>query len=332
MSLSIIIVNYRATGLILSALQSFLPFRNEEQPEVIVVDNGNPQHDKECITTAFPSIKIIEMGYNAGFARANNAGIRNAAGDIVLLLNPDILDPQYSIEQCYRRFKADTFIAASVQLLNEDGSPQITGNYFITGGLNLLLPLPVTGTILKFLGQLSGVKKTNLPDSSSLEKVDWINGAFMMLRKAILKETGLLDEEFFLYAEEIEWCARLKKAGEICVYGDLKLIHLQGESANKSFGSAGKGYYNLYDRKGLQLMVSNFLRIRKQFGAGWLLLHAFFYGLEMPLLFIRVILGLLPGIGPFPFSKWMGYCRNYFRLLKLLPTMLLRRPFFYKML
>lgn len=299
MRLSVVIVNYKAADYIDKALASFLP-AYKGAIEIIVVNNGDDGDKVTGLLQKYSACKLIEMGYNAGFARSNNVGIKAATGDILLLLNPDIIDFSGAIEKCFERFKNDTFIAASVQLLNEDGSPQITGNYFITGGLNLLLPLPVTGTILKFLGQLSGVKKTNLPDSSSLEKVDWINGAFMMLRKAILKETGLLDEEFFLYAEEIEWCARLKKAGEICVYGDLKLIHLQGESANKSFGSAGKGYYNLYDRKGLQLMVSNFLRIRKQFGAGWLLLHAFFYGLEMPLLFIRVILQLFPASALFP--------------------------------
>jgi len=332
LSLSIIIVNYRATDLILDALGSFLPFQVTEQPEIIIADNGNPSAEKERLQSAFPAVKIIDLGYNAGFARANNAGIRAASGDTILLLNPDILDPQHSIASGYHRFQQDSCIAAAVQLLNEDGSPQITGNYFVRGGLNLLLPLPVIGFLVKSLGQLVGAKKPNLPNSSTTVKVDWINGAFMMVRKELLAKTGLLDEEFFLYAEEIEWCARLRKAGDILLYGDLKLIHLQGESANKSFGSTGKGYYNLYDKKGLQLMVSNFLRIRKQFGAGWLMFHLFFYGLELPLLLLRVLIGLLPGMNAFPFQKWIGYCKNYFQLLKQIPAMLFRKPHFYKML
>lgn len=83
---------------------------------------------------------------------------------------------------------------------------------------------------------------------------------------------------------------QVKKAGSLVIYGQFKLMHLQGETSNVTFDSASKGYYNLYDRKGLQIMLSNFVRIRKQFGAGWFMIHLLFYTFTVPLNFI---LGLL---------------------------------------
>jgi GT2 family glycosyltransferase len=85
------------------------------------------------------------MDYNSGFARANNAGILQSKSDIVLLLNPDIIIVDDCIRKCLEKFIIDSAIACSVQLVNPNGSPQITGNYFMKGGLNHLLPLPYLG-------------------------------------------------------------------------------------------------------------------------------------------------------------------------------------------
>lgn len=329
--LSIIIVNYHSAELIIEALDSFLP-ESGIGAEIIVVDNDSGQTELNLIQSAYPSVNLLQMGYNAGFARANNAGIMSAKGDTVLLLNPDTLAPGKAIDLCYQAFITTPYIACGVQLLNTDGSPQISGNYFMTGGLNHLLPLPVIGDVLKWIGTLSGVKKTNLPDSNSLKEVDWVNGAFLMVKKAAIEEAGLLDEDFFLYAEEIEWCARLGKIGKLCVFGQYKVIHLQGETANQKFGSSGKGYYNLYDKKGLQILVSNFLRIRKQFGLFWFGIHLLVYLLEIPVLaFLSLISGLFR-TGKFPWSLFAGYVKNMGALLKLAPRMAANRPYFYKMI
>lgn len=329
--LSIIIVNYHSATLIVEALDSFLP-ESGIGAEVIVVDNDSGQEEINLIVSKYPEVSVLQMGYNAGFARANNAGIKAAKGDAVLLLNPDTLAPGKPIDKCYKDFIASPYIACGVQLLNIDGSPQISGNYFMTGGLNHLLPLPVIGAFLKWIGQLGGVKKTNLPDSDTLMEVDWINGAFLMVKQSAIQKAGLLDEDFFLYAEEIEWCARLGKIGKLCVFGQHKVTHLQGETANQKFGSSGKGYYNLYDKKGLQILVSNFLRIRKQFGLFWFGVHLLVFLLEIPVLaFLSLISGFFR-TRKFPWSLFTGYVNNMGALLKLAPRMAGNRPYFYKML
>lgn len=329
MSLSIIIVNYRSEQLIKEALDSFLP-GSLLDAEILIVDNNSGTNQLQNITEAYSSVKLVQMGYNSGFARANNKGIRQSLGDTVLLLNPDTLSPNSAIEQCYFRFSQSNYVSCGVQLLNADGTPQISGNFFVTGGLNNLLPLPITGRIIKWLGQVFDVKKPNLPDSDSLVEVDWINGAFLMVKKSAIEKAGMLDEDFFLYAEEIEWCARLRKVGQLCIYGDLKVTHLQGETSNLSFGSTGKGYYNLYDKKGLQILVSNFLRIRKQFGFGWLLFHLFFYLAEIPLLASACLGSSWQNTPRYPLVMLRGYIGNVFYLLGIFPKIARNKPYFYK--
>ncbi len=330
MKLSIIIVNYKSEQLILDALASFLT-ESSIQPEIIIVDNASAEGRPEIILAKYPQVKLVSMDYNAGFARANNEGIRRSSGEIVLLLNPDTLSPNQAIDHCFNRFVSDEFVACGVQLLNEDESPQISGNYFMKGGLNNLLPLPILGDLIKWLGQSLHVKKPNIPDSNSLVEVDWINGAFLMVKKTAIEQSGLLDEDFFLYAEEIEWCSRLRKAGSLCIYGDLKVTHLQGETANISFGSSGKGYYNLYDKKGLQIMVSNFLRIRKQFGVSWFLLHLCIYLFEIKVLLIGFLISTVLGMRRYTFAMLKGFVINMLGLLKYSPKIISNQPYFYKM-
>jgi len=280
----------------------------------------------------YPFIKWIDMSYNAGFARANNKGITESSGDIVLLLNPDTLMQDDAIEQCFRRLAASVYVACGVQLLNPDGSPQISGNYAMRGGLNYLLPLPYAGNWLKRLGDMGGVQKPNVPHATVETEVDWINGAFLMVKKTAIEKAGLLDEDFFLYSEEAEWCSRLKKTGPLCIWGDLHIVHLQGEISNKSFGSAGKGYYNLFDRKGLQIMMSNFVRIRKQFGVPWFLLQLLFYTLEVPVFFTGLLLSALFSRRRYSWQQFRGYCSNLWVLWRKSPVILRNRPYFYKFL
>lgn len=229
--LSIVIVNYNSLILIDNCIQSLFTYSESLPAEIIVVDNSGD--NRQFLLEKYPQLQWINMGYNAGFARANNEGIRNSKGETVLLLNPDILFTDDSISQCYERLQQSHHIGAGVQLLHPDGTPQITGSYFIKGGINHFLPLPVLGKVFKWVGTRLKVKKTNVPEAKGEIEVDWINGAFLMVKKTTIEKAGLLDEDFFLYAEEIEWCSRLRRYGSFCVYGDLHAIHLQGETANE---------------------------------------------------------------------------------------------------
>ncbi len=334
MSLSIIIVNYRSAKYVAGCIQSAMQFASGASFEWIVVDNDSKDNSKQATLTQFPFVQWIDMGYNAGFARANNKGMQQAKGDVVLLLNPDTIITDDAIEQCYSRFIQSAYVACSVQLLNADGSPQITGNYFMKGGLNHLLPLPYLGALLRAIAFSINVKKTNVPIASPEQKVDWINGAFMMVKKSAVEKAGMFDEDFFLYSEEIEWCSRLKRVGELCVYGNLYTTHLQGEAVNNAMQTSGKGYANLFDKKGLQILISQHVRIRKQFGAAWFLFHLFMHTIEIPIFFICSFIDHLVHLkNPFGDIKQVkGFTYNVFRLWGLAPAILGNQPHFYRIL
>src|SRR5215831_4221657 len=134
MELSIIIVNYNSHQLILNCLESIYRETKSISFEIIIVDNASTQSGRDVILAAYPNVKWIQMNYNAGFARANNEGIRHSNAPVVLLLNPDTLIEDGAIEKAYTDFENSTYVAAGVQLLNADRTPQISGNYFMKGG------------------------------------------------------------------------------------------------------------------------------------------------------------------------------------------------------
>lgn len=332
--LSIIIVNYKSSSLVLDCIRSVKAQVSHIGYEIIAADNLSGDNSREIICTAYPEVIWLQMKYNAGFARANNAAIKASKGQVVLLLNADTIILNNAIERCYLRFIQSRYIACGVQLLNMDNTPQISGNFFMKGGLNHLLALPYLGLLLRSLAFLIKVKKTNVQQASAEEKVDWINGAFLMVKKAAIEKAGLMDEDFFLYSEEIEWCSRLLKAGDICVYGDLNVIHLQGETINKETETVDKGYSNLFDKKGLQLMVSNHLRIRKQFGKGWFFFHLIMFTIDIPVFALCSFFDhLFHGQNPFEDRQRIkGFTKNVYKVWRLVPKIISGKPHFYKII
>lgn len=334
MSITVIIVNFRSAALIVQCLQSFLGTEHHFPGEIIVVDNGSGDDSEHEILSRFPMVRWVQMGYNAGFARANNEGIRLSKSDVVLLLNPDTIILRNAIVECASRMISSNYVAAGVQLLNEDGSPQISGNYFMWGGLNHLMNVPYTGQLLRWIGLQLKVKKTNVPAAQGTVEVDWINGAFLMVRRTALATAGLLDEDFFLYSEEIEWCSRLRKAGKLCIYGDLNVTHLVGKTADAAFKSEFSGYTELADEKGFQLMLSGFVRIRKQFGIFWFLFHLVFCNISAILAFLLLPFSILinPGKTSLIGRRTWGFAKNTMRSDLFLFRILSNRPYFYKVL
>ncbi|HEV2355328.1 MAG TPA: glycosyltransferase family 2 protein [Puia sp.] len=332
MALSIIIINYKTAQLVIDCLTELHRDDVAAGFEIIIVDNGSGDDSRERITAAFPRVYWHDMGYNAGFSRGNNAGMRVASGDCVLLLNSDTLPRGQVVAECYERLKGSLYVAAGVQLLNADGSHQISGNFVVRGGMNYLLPLPYLGKAVKWLGERAGAKKPHVAETGLIIEVDWINGAFLMVKKDAISLAGPMDEDFFLYAEEAEWCGRLKKIGRLCLYGDLQVIHFQGSTAAQLYGQAAKGYVNLCDRKGLQLMLSNFVRIRKQFGTGWFLLQLLCYLLDIPVFFAGLAVARIQGKRVPSWRDFGRYCRNVGYILKESWRIILNKPHFYKVL
>lgn len=331
--LSIIIVAYYNAQLLEQCLASVYRHLPNDFFELIVVSNGFNETEKINLVDTYKAIQWLDMPYNAGFSRANNAGMRRAKGDIFLLLNPDTITIDDSIERCAERLSQSSFVAAGVQLLDESGAAQISGSHFVKGGLNHLLPVPYWGDFIRWIGYKVKAKVPGVQEAKPVEEVDWISGAFLMVKRAATEKAGLMDEDFFLYGEEVEWCSRLQKVGKLALFGDLKIVHLEGATINKSQNIEEKGYYNLYDKKGLQLMVSNHLRVRKQYGSFWFWVLLLNYSAGV---FVFGMAGTLHKVlkleSPVPTWRKLGsFGKNVLTLWQLTPTIIRNRPHFYKM-
>jgi GT2 family glycosyltransferase len=332
--LSIIIVNYRSIQLILDCIHSIYRETSDTDVEIIVVDNASGDNSEQLLKNNFPAVRWIQIGYNAGFARANNAGMQHAKGNTYLLLNPDTLIEDRAIDRCYKQLLASSYIAAGVQMLNPDRSPQISGNFFMKGGLNHLLPIPYWGELLRQVAFSIKTKVPNVAVAKDIEEVDWISGAFLMVKKEYVDRCGMMDEDFFLYAEEVEWCSRLRKAGKLCIFGNIHIIHIQGEAINKDQNSTEKGYQGLFDKKALQVMVSNHVRIRKQYGVGWFFFQLINYSWGV---LVYAVIGFFHRLFTFrnPFGdmkKVAAFARNVGSIWLLTPVIIRNKPHFYKML
>ncbi len=333
MLVSVIIVNYKSSHYIMDCLASAeASLIANKDIEWIVVDNHSGDESRQLITGAYPFVHWLEMDYNAGFARANNAGIKLAKGEAVLLLNPDTLLLSSAIEKTVHQFLSSNHIACGVQLVHADRSPQFSGSYFVKGGLNHILTVPYWGRSLKFISSFFKTNKPSIVKATTEQIVDWISGAFLMVKKSAIDKAGLMDEDFFLYGEEVEWCSRLKKQGSLCLYGDIQIIHLIGGTIQEATNAADNSYTNMSDLKGFQLMVSNHVRIRKQYGIFWFLIQLLNYSWGVPYALVASFLnGILHFRNPFKeFRDIAGFAKNVLKLWSLTPTIIKGKPHFYK--
>ncbi len=224
--LSIIIVNWNTRDLLTQCLESIFKRVRGVDFEVLVVDNGSTDGSGSKAKKAVPSIRFIESEKNVGFAKAANQGILKTSEKYVLLLNPDTQVKDEAIERLVTFM--DTHLEAGIagaQLLNSDGSkqnsianfPSLATELFNKSLLRRLFPK-------KFPG-----KEKNYPEPV---EVDSVIGACMMVRRDALDQIGLLDENYFLFLEETDWCYRMRKAGwKIYHVPQAEIYHFQGKSA-----------------------------------------------------------------------------------------------------
>ena len=233
--LSVIIVNYNVAFFLEQCLQS-VRFASERFPvEVIVVDNNSRDNSVSLVEERFPEVKLIANKDNRGFSKANNQGIEESSGEYVLLLNPDTV-----IEQ-------DTF-SKVIEFMDKHPDAGGLGVKMIDGKGNFLpeskrgLPTPWVAFFKVFgfsalfpKSKLFGRYHLGFLDRDEVNEVDVLSGAFMLLRKETLDKTGLLDETFFMYGEDIDLSYRVQLAGYKNYYfPETSIIHYKGESTKKS--------------------------------------------------------------------------------------------------
>ena len=333
MDLSIIIINYKSAHHILTCIESIYKETHKHSFEIIVVDNDSGDDSEDKIRNSYPAIKWFQSGYNAGFARANNIGIRAASGEDILILNGDTIILESALDKTIDHFKKKKdAVACGVQLLNPDENHQISGAYFKKGGLNLLLPLPYLGRLVRYLGQKLKTKIPSVKSVSSEQEVDWIVGAFIMVKKSVLEKSGLFDEDFFMYAEEIEWCSRLRKQGKLYLFQEPKVIHIGGGTSDNYYDTDNDNSNNLWSKKARQIIISRLLQIRKQFGIFYYVIIVCFFIIEIPIFAIGLLLEKIFSrrTAKYTWENVSGFITNTGYILKYFLKILVNKPFFYK--
>ncbi len=225
MKLSIVIVSYNVRTYLEHCLQSVQKAAEELEAEVFVVDNASSDDTVEVVRQRYPWVQLIANSENLGFAGANNIAIRQAVGEYVLLLNPDTVVGEDTLREAVAFMDAHPQAGgAGVMMHNEDGT--------LAPESRRALPTPWV-SCLKMLGFTKRYYMSHLSwDEPS--QIEVISGAFFLLRKKALDEVGLLDEDFFMYGEDIDLSYRLLKGGWQNWYLPYSIIHYKGRSTQKS--------------------------------------------------------------------------------------------------
>jgi GT2 family glycosyltransferase len=330
-SISIVIVNYGQPTLTHNCIETVVKNTNEIEYEIILVNNDKDDSCKDIIKH-FPEVKYIHTATNMGFGRANNVGISHAKNNIIVLLNSDCLLTEPVFDKLVPRFYETNYMACGVQLLNADGSYQHGGRHFSPKNMGVLLKWPYVQNIHQ---ALNGIATHKASDGKEPVLVDWINGAFLMFKKHLVEPIGFFDEEFFLYSEETEWCYRMGKCGGLlAVFPDIYVYHLQGVSTKEAFDTNNNSVTNVFDSLGLQMLVSEFLRTKKQFGTGWLGIQYLVSLMYVPFCWIIWMCNGLFTLGKplYSFTQMLQYTRCVLLLGKWVLKMYSAKKQFYKVL
>lgn len=310
---SILIVNYKTPHLILDCLRSVFAHTTGVSLEIVVADNDSGDNSRAIVLAEFPAVHWIDIGYNAGFARANNRAMEMAAGRHFLLLNSDTLLVDNLIARCASLLDAQPDVAAvSAMQINRAG--QVHHDVFDTFGKlrRYFYILPQRPAFQKLLYHF-------IPDMvyTDPNQADWLVGAFLMTPRQVVAKAGQLDEDFFLYGEDVEWGYRLGKQGRMLLLRDAFYVHLEYGSSD-AYQQQMVTHINRFKT---QMQVSNLLWIRKQYGVWAYVLLILHYVTLIPAIFVwKIGVNILNGVSPLhqldtqrAFARQVGVFLRFFR-------------------
>ena len=225
MKLSVVIVNYNVRLLLEECIRSVEKALDGIEGDIFVVDNNSSDGSVEYIRERFPEVHLIANKENSGFARANNQAIRMTDAEYILLLNPDTVVYENTLRGCLDFMDAHPEAGgAGVRMLTREGDAAPESRRAV--------PTPWVA-FLKMMGFTRRYYMSHLPWDKP-GRIEVVSGAFCLLRHKALDEIGLLDEDFFMYGEDIDLSFRLLKGGWQNWYLPYDVIHYKGESTQKS--------------------------------------------------------------------------------------------------
>lgn len=216
--LSIVIVNWNTRELLAACLHSLGDRLQDPAYQVLVVDNGSSDGSAEMVRQQFPTVQLLALPENVGFSAGNNAALIQATGTYVLLLNSDTEVRDHALEaMCDYLDQHPQVGGVGAQLLNPDGTVQLSCRRFPSYRTALFHRKSL---LTRFFPENKFSQQYLMTGTGHGEimEVDWVIGACLMTRQEVIRQVGLLDDGFFMYAEDVDWCYRMRQAGWSIAY------------------------------------------------------------------------------------------------------------------
>jgi GT2 family glycosyltransferase len=231
--LSLILVSFNTRDVLRESLQSILREQGGLRIEIFVVDNHSRDGSVEMVEAEFPQVRVLRSQINLGFGGANNLALEIARGKYIVLLNSDAFLCPDSLQLSFRHMESNPDVGlAGGRLVGRDHVlqpsarmfPSILSDFLVLTGLAHKFPKS------RFFGQFD----RTWADPMQPAEVDWVPGAFSIIRSDVLQKIGFFDPEFFLYSEEVDLCRRIKQGGsKIMYWPDIVVVHIGGESSRQ---------------------------------------------------------------------------------------------------
>jgi GT2 family glycosyltransferase len=245
MDLSVIIVNYNVKEFLQNLIYSIQKAACNLDYEILIVDNNSEDGSVEFIREKFPFITLIANDTNLGFSKANNIGLSRAKGEYILLLNPDVIVSEDTFQKMIDFFKSHRDCGlAGCKILNPDGTLQLACRRSFPGPWIAFCKVTGLSTLFPKSRLFARYNLTYLNENETYE-VDAVSGSFMMMTREAYQRVGGLDEEFFMYGEDLDLCYRIQKAGlKVFYVHSTQIIHYKGESTKRSSLDETWFFYN----------------------------------------------------------------------------------------
>ena len=231
--IDIVIVSFNTRGDLLACLESIRAARSARVARITVVDNHSSDGSVDAVRSAHPDVDVVALDRNAGFGAANNVGIRRGDSPLVLLLNSDTIVPAGAIDTLAKRLDATGASAAGPRLVDADGHPEISFGRMLS---------PASELRQMIRGQMAACRTSFCVGAtqrhlSTEREVDWVTGACLLVRRDAAIAAGLFDERFFLYEEDVDFCASVRaKGGRILFTPATTVVHRRGRSPRAGSG------------------------------------------------------------------------------------------------
>ena len=268
-TLSIIIVSYNARKHLEACLESLTISPPSTPHEILVVDNASPDDSVQVVRNRWPDVTLLAQSTNLGFAAANNAGIRASSSELLLLLNSDTIVPRGALDALVVRLLARPDVAvAGPRLIDGEGHPELSFGRMISP-LNELRQKMTLGLYRR---GVPPVTKWVERETRREQLVDWVSGACLLVRRADAEAAGLLDERYFLYTEDVDFCAAVRARGSHVLFTPAShVVHLGGRSratvaadVNRAYRRSQIAFYEKH-HPGWAPILKAYLRLKGQF-------------------------------------------------------------------